>query len=204
MSATAADRPRTRLAREERRELLVDAASQVFRGRDPATVTFEEIADAAGVSRALVYNYFGDRQGLLEAVSRRSIDRLSERVKATLETTRGLREALAGAIRASLEFAHEDPNGYRYAAGSIAPPLLPELMDEQLDDLAQIFGDNDDAVLVARGVLTSLQSMVLHCVERGPHDIDRATEVIGAFLAGAFAGVDAIGFHLRPTWPIPG
>jgi hypothetical protein len=76
-------------------------------------------------------------------------------------------------------------------------------MDEQLDDLARIFGDHDDAVLVARGVLTSLQSMVVHCVERGPRDIDRATEVIGAFLAGAFAGVDAIGFHLRPTWPIP-
>ena len=45
--------------------------------------------------------------------------------------------------------------------------------------------------------------MVLHCVEQGPHDLDRATEVIGAFLAGGFAGVDAIGFHLRPTWPIP-
>jgi AcrR family transcriptional regulator len=201
--STTADRPRTRLAREERRELLVDAAAHVFEGRDPASVTFEEIADAAGVSRALVYNYFGDRQGLLEAVSRRSIDRLSERVRTALVSTRGLRDALAGAIRVSLEFAHEDPTGYRYAAGSTAPPLLPELFDEQLDEMAPIFGDSDDARLIARGVLTSLQSMVLHCVERGPHDVERATEVIGAFLAGAFAGVDAIGFHLRPTWPVP-
>src|SRR5262252_9657732 len=107
MSATAADRPRTRLAREERRELLVDAASHVFRDRDPAAVTFEEIADAAGVSRALVYNYFGDRQGLIEAVARRASDRLSGRVTEALASTRGLREALAAAIRVSLEFAHE-------------------------------------------------------------------------------------------------
>src|SRR5215470_15509912 len=54
-------RTRTRLAREERREQIVDAAAEVFQGRNPADVTFEEIADAAGVSRALVYNYFGDR-----------------------------------------------------------------------------------------------------------------------------------------------
>jgi len=58
-------RTRTRLARDERREQLVDAAAAVLQGRDPAEVTFEEIADAAGVSRALVYNYFGDRNGVL-------------------------------------------------------------------------------------------------------------------------------------------
>jgi AcrR family transcriptional regulator len=197
------ERPRTRLAREQRRELLVDAASRVFEGRDPASVTFDEIADAAGVSRALVYNYFGDRQGLLEAVSRRSIERLSERITKALLTTRGLREALASAIRVSLEFAHEDPAGYRYAAGATTPPLLPQLVNEQLEEVARIFGDDPDSLLVARGVLTSLQAMVLHCVDRGPHDVDRATEVIGAFLAGAFTGVDAIGFHLRPTWPAP-
>ena len=174
----------------------------MFDGRDPAGVTFEEIADAAGVSRALVYNYFGDRHGLIEAVARRASDRLSERVTAALATTRGLREALAAAIRVSLEFAQEDPAGYRYAVGSTAP-LVPALYDEQLEDMATLFGDGEDALLVARGVLTSLQAMVLHCVDRGPEDIDRATEVIVAFVAGAFVGVDAIGFHLRPTWPVP-
>ena len=196
------DRPRTRLAREERRALLVDAATAVFDGRDPAGVTFEEIADAAGVSRALVYNYFGDRQGLIEAVARRASERLSERVTAALAATRGLREALAAAIRASLEFAQEDPAGYRFAIGSTAP-LVPALYDEQLKDMALLFGEGEDALLVARGVLTSLQAMVLHFVDRRPGDIDRATEVIVAFVAGGFVGIDAIGFHLRPTWPVP-
>lgn len=198
----AAGRPRARLGREERRELLVDAAAQVFDGRDPAGVTFEEIAGAAGVSRALVYNYFGDRRGLIEALARRSSVRLTERVTEALASTRGLREALAGAIRVSLEFAREDPAGYRYAIGSTTP-LVPALCDEQLATMSLLFGGDDDALLVARGVLTSLQAMVLHCVERGPDDPDRAVEIIGAFLAGAFVGVDEIGFHLRPTWPIP-
>jgi AcrR family transcriptional regulator len=154
------------------------------------------------VSRALVYNYFGDRQGLMEAVARRSSDQLSQRVTAALATTRGLREALAAAIRVSLEFAHEDPAGYRYAIGASAP-TLPGLYDEQLVDMALLFGEDEGSLLIARGVLSSLQAMVLHCVERGPHDLDRATEVIGAFLAGGFVGVDEIGFRLRPTWPVP-
>ena len=51
-----------------RRHQIVEAAAQLFEGRDPTEVPFEEIADAAGVSRALVYNYFGDRSGLLAAV----------------------------------------------------------------------------------------------------------------------------------------
>ena len=57
----------TRLDPEVRRELILDAAEEVF---EPAAaeVTFEAVADAAGVSRALVYNYFGDRSGLLAAV----------------------------------------------------------------------------------------------------------------------------------------
>jgi AcrR family transcriptional regulator len=203
MNARApADRPRTRLAREERRELLVDAAAQVFDGRDPAGVTFEEIADAAGVSRALVYNYFGDRQGLVEAVARRASDRLSERVTAALASTRGLRDALAAAIKVSLEFAHEDPAAYRYAIGSTAP-LVPDLHDEQVSNMARLFGEGEEARLVAHGVLTSLQAMVLHCVERGSSDLERSTEIITAFVAGAFIGVDAIGFHLHPTWPVP-
>ena len=57
-------RVRTRLTRATRREQIIDAAVDVFKGRDPNDVTFEEVADAAGVSRALVYNYFGDRRGL--------------------------------------------------------------------------------------------------------------------------------------------
>jgi hypothetical protein len=113
-----------------------------------------------------------------------------------------LRDALAAAIKVSLEFAHEDPAAYRYAIGSTAS-LVPGLHDEQVADMARLFGEGEEALLVAHGVLTSLQAMVLHCVERGTSDLERSTEIITAFVAGAFVGVDAIGFHLHPTWPVP-
>jgi hypothetical protein len=42
---------------ELRRSQIVEAAVRVFSETDPVEVTFEEIAEAAGVSRALVYNW---------------------------------------------------------------------------------------------------------------------------------------------------
>jgi AcrR family transcriptional regulator len=77
-------RTRTRLDPETRREQIVSAAEAVFQGRDPADVTFEEIAIAAGVSRALVYNYFGDKSGLIAAVYLRSFERLDDTLRAAL------------------------------------------------------------------------------------------------------------------------
>ncbi len=64
MPRTSERRPVTRLDPAVRRTQIIESAARLFERRDPVEVPFEEIADAAGVSRALVYNYFGDRGGL--------------------------------------------------------------------------------------------------------------------------------------------
>lgn len=57
---------------------------------DPLLVTFELVAEAAGVSRTLVHAYLGDRRGLIDAVQVRIIDRLDTWVG------HGLRRATSG------------------------------------------------------------------------------------------------------------
>jgi AcrR family transcriptional regulator len=74
-----------------RKAQIVEASITVFAGRDPSSVTFEEIAEAAGVSRALVYNYFGDRGGLLAAVCLHSFDQLDTAIAPAFDP--GLRPA---------------------------------------------------------------------------------------------------------------
>jgi AcrR family transcriptional regulator len=199
------NRTRTRLAREERREQIVDAAAQVFEGRDPVEVTFEEIADAAGVSRALVYNYFGDRNGVIEAVYRRNVEMLRTRVRKVLEATRGREPALKAAVRVHLEFATDDPFGYRFAAGEPVFARLPDLEQLRVADVAANLGGRPDAHLVARGWLSSLQAMVLYWLDHPDGtDAEHAADVITAFLRGALAAVDTLGVRLTPTWPVPG
>ncbi|MEU0255837.1 TetR/AcrR family transcriptional regulator [Streptomyces sp. NPDC006184] len=64
-SATPAHR---RLSVEERRRQLLDAALSLFAHRAPEDVSLDDVAEAAGVSRPLVYRYFpGGKQQLYEA-----------------------------------------------------------------------------------------------------------------------------------------
>jgi len=49
------------------RQLLLDAASEAF-ATNGVTTSLEAIADRAGVSIGTLYNHFGDRDGLVEAV----------------------------------------------------------------------------------------------------------------------------------------
>jgi AcrR family transcriptional regulator len=195
-----ATRARTRLAREERREQIITAAIEVFRTRDPNEVTFEELADAAGVSRALVYNYFGDRHGLLEAVYRRHVSRLQRAVSGALQDRPVRRDAIYDAVRAHLDFAVSDPAGYRYAAGQTPFLNLPELQQKRVEVFAMSFGgDSADARLVARGIFSAVQGMVLDFVERGCTNMDRANELITGFLWEGIRRLDQFGFVPAPS-----
>ena len=197
-------RTRTRLARGERREQIVDAAAEVFQRRDPAEVTFEEIADAAGVSRALVYNYFGDRNGILEAVYRRNLRVLRERIATVMSTTRG-RAALHELVRVNVEYAIENPAGYRYYAGEGIFSRLPELEAKRITSVAANFGGGTEGHVVARGWMSAIHGMVIYWLDHPDDGIspERVVDIITAFLAGALAGVNREGIIARRAWAPP-
>lgn len=182
---------------------IVDAAAAVFLGRDPAEVTFEEIAEAAGVSRALVYNYFGDRHGLLEAVHERNVSRLQALISDAMADLPVSRSTMAGAVRVHLDFARTDPAGYRSAAGQHAFPRLPLMQQRRVDSIAVNMGGGPDARLVARGVLAAVHAMVIYWLDSGGHDVDRAAEVITAFVWDGLADAARIGLHLTTSWMVP-
>ncbi|GHF85162.1 TetR/AcrR family transcriptional regulator [Streptomyces filamentosus] len=67
-----------RLSVEERRGQLLEAALGLFAHRAPEDVSLDDVAEAAGVSRPLVYRYFpGGKQQLYEAALRSSADALN-------------------------------------------------------------------------------------------------------------------------------
>ncbi|MFE7269677.1 TetR/AcrR family transcriptional regulator [Streptomyces sp. NPDC057623] len=73
-SATPAYR---RLSVEERRTQLLNAALTLFAHRAPEDVSLDDVAEAAGVSRPLVYRYFpGGKQQLYEAALRSAAEEL--------------------------------------------------------------------------------------------------------------------------------
>jgi AcrR family transcriptional regulator len=190
VSVSDPTRHRTRLAREERREQILDAAVEVFSDRDPSEVTFEEIADAAGVSRALVYNYFGDRHGLLDAVYQRNVEELREHVDDALVGKTTMRAALEAAVRVHVEAASHDPAAYRYATGRIPFSALPERREERVAEIAARIGRGRDAELVALGLLSAIEAMVLRWQELGERRHDHLVRLITAFLANGMESLD--------------
>ena len=70
---------------DETRARILEAAWELVRARGAAAVTMQDVASAAGVSRQLVYVHFGDRAGLLVAMTRHHDERSGflERVAAT-------------------------------------------------------------------------------------------------------------------------
>lgn len=59
------------------REAILDAAESCLHRFGPAKTTVEDVAQAAGVSRATLYRQFGNRDALLLAVAAREADRVA-------------------------------------------------------------------------------------------------------------------------------
>jgi AcrR family transcriptional regulator len=140
---------------------MVDAAVEVFRGRVPAEVTFDEVAEAAQVSRALVYNYFGDRHGLLAAVHERVFAELQERVAAEIGDVTDFRSAVFGLVRAHVQFAAADLDRYRLALDALGG--AGDHGAERLAAAVKGFGSGPTAELAARGEAAALGAMVTSC-----------------------------------------
>ncbi|MGN9777848.1 TetR family transcriptional regulator [Micromonospora sp. H33] len=92
------------------RDGIVDAARALTIATGWDGVRMGAVAAAAGVSRQTVYNEFGTKAGLAEALARREVDRFVSEVRAAL-TAHGddLRAATYAAIRHTLASAADNP-----------------------------------------------------------------------------------------------
>ncbi|WP_328403792.1 TetR/AcrR family transcriptional regulator [Nocardia sp. NBC_00403] len=93
---------RRRLSPDERRRLLLDAGAKLFAERAYDTVLMEDVATAAGVSRALLYRHFPTKRDLFAGVYQLAADRLLVATK--LDTETPLREQLSAGLDAHFDY----------------------------------------------------------------------------------------------------
>jgi len=109
--ATAASH-RVRMSGKERREQLLDIGRTLFADKGFDGTSVEEIADKAGVSKPVVYEHFGGKEGLYAVVVDREVRRLLERITASLQGNHP-RELLEQAAGALLDYVEKDTDGFR-------------------------------------------------------------------------------------------
>lgn len=144
----------TRLDPEVRRALILDAAERVLTSRLPAEVTFEEIADAADVSRGLVYNYFKDRTGLLVALAERTLVRLDREVDGALDPGTDLSGQVVALGRAYARHARTNADTWKMLSrsGLLDHPSVVGARMLRVERIAVRWGGTPEARLAAWSV----------------------------------------------------
>jgi AcrR family transcriptional regulator len=88
---------------------ILDAAEQLYTTHDQASIGMNEIARAAGCSRATLYRYFENREALRSAYVHRETRRLGREIKRRLDGIDDPRERLIASIVATLRMVRESP-----------------------------------------------------------------------------------------------
>jgi AcrR family transcriptional regulator len=145
---------------------ILDAAEELYTARDHASIGMNEIARAAGCSRATLYRYFENREALRTAYVHRETHRLSRAIKERIDGIGNPRERLTASIIATLRMVRENPALASWFAIT-RPPIGGELAGQSdvITALAAAFvsslGPEDAAVVQRRArwvvrVITSL------------------------------------------------
>jgi AcrR family transcriptional regulator len=97
---------------QERRQQLLDIGRRLFAERGFEGTSIEEIAAQAGVSKPVVYEHFGGKEGLYAVVVDREVERLLTTTTALFEGdhTRPKFEAAAVAL---LRYIEDNADGFR-------------------------------------------------------------------------------------------
>lgn len=101
----------------ERREQLIRVSRELFANRGFEGTSVEEIAASAGVSKPVVYEHFGGKEGIYAVVVDRETRALHDAIHEAI-TTPGARsrELLERGALALLDYIDECPDGFRILA----------------------------------------------------------------------------------------
>jgi AcrR family transcriptional regulator len=123
-------------------EQTLEVAHRLFAERGYAAVTMDEIAGEVGVTKPLLYNYFGNKERLYIACMERAGDALTATIAGAVAETDSPGDALGAGVRAFFSFLDSDR-----AAWAV-------LFDETLPHGGEVF----DRVAEYRGQIAALVS----------------------------------------------
>jgi AcrR family transcriptional regulator len=133
------ERP-TRLSGSARRAQLIEVGRAVFAERGYDGTAVEEIAERAKVSKPIVYEHFGGKEGLYAVVVDREMERVVELIADAIASG-SPRERLEKAALAFLTYVKDNPDGFAVLSRD-APVIaggMSGLLNEVADRVGKVF-----------------------------------------------------------------
>ena len=117
--------PRRRLSAEERRESILAAANEVFGERGYEHVRIDDVAAAAGISKALIYEHFASKQDLYIELLNNAAQELLGLLVASASAP-GMEGALRmeNAAVAGFQYVQDNPHAFHMFVRDVTDPQI--------------------------------------------------------------------------------
>ncbi len=162
-------------AKDNLRQEIFDAASELFAKEGIANVSMRKIAEKIEYSPTTIYLYFKDKTTLLHQICEETFAKLAIEVTKIREETNDPLEILRGGMKAYIEFGLKHPNHYEVVF--IAP------LDSYIDEGFEYSFDNS----MGKIAFEKLVESVVGCVEAGViknGDIELISQTLWAGMHG--------------------
>lgn len=192
----------TDVAEGEVRSRIVTEAARIFAENGYSGASIQDIVDAAGTTKPMVYYYFQNKEGLYQEIFRVYHDRVREALEAvSRQDGLSTREKLIGMVDVHLDAARSNPEQARFMFAAHFGPRkeMPGVKDDGHEDL--YFGSlvtlaaqgvetgelSGDPVLIAQALLGQvLIQLTFHLADERPVPLtaDAAERVVDQLLEG--------------------
>lgn len=181
---------------------ILDAAEELFTRHDPSSVGMNDIARAAGCSRATLYRYFENREALRTAYVHRETYRLYDAITREISALDDPRERLIAGVSTTLRLVRGNPALASWFAAT-RPPLGGEMavQSEVITTLAAAFVASlgaDDPAAVQRRARWLLRVITSLLIFPGRDDADERA-MVQEFVVPAMLSAHAPYSMDRPT-----
>ncbi|MBB5957559.1 AcrR family transcriptional regulator [Saccharothrix tamanrassetensis] len=175
---TTTEPRRKRMPKAQRKAQMLDIAEQVFAERGYLATSMDEIAERVGVSKPMLYEYFGSKEGLLIGCIHRARTELLDRTQQAVTGADGPEDVLREGLLAFFEFIGEHKQAWsllRQEAAITVPSAVEEIEGirrQQTDLIAAVIAafdtdmDPTEAEAFAEIVVGSTERLALWCERR--------------------------------------
>jgi len=206
----------TRLPRDQRRVQLLDAAGEVFTSKGYHAAAMDDIADAAGVSKPVLYQHFPSKLDLYLALLDQSCDRLVDVVGEALASTDDNADRVIATVAAFYEFVSSTGGEFRFVFESdltgdgAVQRRLSRVNDEISDAIAEVIaGDTSlppqQAKLLAVSLVGIAQVSARYWIsgETSAITLDEAKHLVSSLAWRGISGFPLAEHERRTILPSP-
>jgi AcrR family transcriptional regulator len=182
------------------RTSILNEATRLFGQKGYGSASVRELVEAAGVTKPVLYYYFGSKAGLFVATAEAHLEALDDMAREALAGGASLEDKLAALLLAEVEFARRRPDVWRFlltclhqvAHGqprtdlmSVDATLMRYLGQHFYDAAAQgVLAKGVDVPLAAVSFLGVLRSWSIAAFHGAPIPTGFHTTVVHQFLHG--------------------